>query len=311
MRLVVVYNLFDGIELLEYAARQIREHCEYIIVHYQNNDYYGNPIPEPVEPILERLKNEKLIDEYILYSDFVPATNWQEAKANELRKRITIKQKLLSTDFTHYLESDIDEFYVSEEFARAKQIIERNNYLVTSTDSVDYVFSPTLKKDILSSTAVPFICKIMAIPNGFPTKNVDPTRTTAGYATPYYHFPLNDITMHHMETIRKDILLKYKSTSRGKLDRERLKSLAKIIQNAKSGDQLDLLGIMYPDKFKVIKCDNKFNIPEFSLLNPAYNDDIVPDGMLILKQNSDNGKMDIFINHKHPSIRFGNKPINQ
>jgi hypothetical protein len=312
MKLVVIYNLFDGIELLEYAAKQIRQYCDRIIVHYQNNDYYGKPIPEPVEPVLNRLKAKNIIDEAILFDDFVPATNWREAKSNELRKRVIIKKLLLDTDFTHYLESDVDEFYVGEEFNKAKKLIEDNNYVTTSTDAVDYVYSPTLRKDILSSTAFPFICKLMPIPCGFPIKNIDPTRITAGDARPYHHFALSDVTMHHMETIRKNLLLKYQATSRGILDRNRLKTLSKIIQNAKSGDYLDLKGIMYPDRFKIIKCTNQFNIPEFSLMNQKYeDDDIEQNDFLIITSNIKDGTPDIYINHKHPSIRFGDKPINK
>lgn len=265
MKLVVIYNLFDGIELLEYAAKQVRPYCDHIIVHYQHNNYYGKPIPEPVEDTLDKLKNEGLINECVLFDDFTPATIWMDAKKNELKKRVAIKKKLLDTDFTHYLESDIDEFYVGEEFSKAKLVIEKNNYAVTSTDAVEYVFYPTLRKSILSSTAFPFICKLIDTPCGFPIKNVDPTRITAGVGKPYYHFALNEVTMHHMETVRKDLLLKYLSTSRGRLDRSRLSSLVSIIKDAKDDVEVDLEGIIYPDKFKIIKCENQFNIPDFSL----------------------------------------------
>lgn len=268
MKLAVVYNLFDGVELLEHAVAQVRGHVDCVAVHYQQWNWYGQPAPEQIEPILSRLKNHKIIDEYFAFNGNKPPTarDWNQAKSWESQKRTESRRWVANKGFTHYLECDVDEFYVSQEFLEAKELIEYHNYDTTSCDIQSYILSPTLAKVDAEDVKVPFICKLndKHKAGNFPAR-VDPTRIAAGVGQSHHHFEPNALIMHHMETIRKNLLLKYESTSRGTFDRGRIKQLVEIINNVKEGSNVDLKGIIQPSKFSIRKTHNLFHIPEFSL----------------------------------------------
>ena len=265
MRLALVYNVFDGIELLPYAAFQIRDYVDTIIVHYQYTNWYGKKLPYDIEPILKNLKRNDIINKAIVFDNFQHATNWAEAKIIEINKRAAIREYLKNEGYTHYLECDVDEFYVPSEFENAKKLIIENGYDTTSCDIITYILSPTLVTDINSPIKVPFICKLIDLPAGF-SVNVDPTRVIAGIGTKHFNFPSEKLHMHHMETIRRDLLLKYSSTSRGILDRGRIDELINIIKGAKDGSAVSLNNIIHPNNFKVTKVNNRFKIPEFTLI---------------------------------------------
>jgi hypothetical protein len=310
MKLVVIYNLFDGIELLEYAAKQVREYAD-IFVHYQEKNWYGKEAPQPIEPILAQLKEKQIIDGYFIFKDFSPyALDWQQAKRWETVKRSLSKHWAVTHGYDYYLDCDVDEFYTADQFSQAKSTIEYKGYETTACEIIEYAFSPTLVKSCGNPLMVPFICTTKSLPDGFPVK-IDPTRIVAGQSDKHFTFPKSFITMHHMESVRSDLILKYESTSRAYLNRTKLRTLVNKLKKAQTGEQIDLCGIIQPDKFTVTKTENIFGIPEFSLMNQEYDEEIETDNILIITPNPKGGIPEIYINHKHPSVRFKNKPINQ
>lgn len=267
MKLVLVYNVFDGIELLPYAARAVREHVDYIMVHYQKKNWYGKELEEDPTILLNQLLNEGLIDEVRLFDDFIPAAfgDWSVSKQHEKRKRTISKLWARQNEFTHYIESDIDEFYTPEQFSAAKKLIEDHNYDSTSCRLYDYFLSPTLMKENPNPINVPFICSLTTADNrGFGDIHVDPTRTVAGYSGNHYHFKNDELMCHHMETVRKDLIMKYSSTSRRYLKYNEIDKLVEILKTSKNNEEVNLQGMIFPDNFKVIKVENIFNIPEFT-----------------------------------------------
>ena len=265
MNLILIYNLFDGIELLEHNAKSLRDQVDFIVVHYQLKNWYGKKIDYDVVAELKRLNDLHIIDEFILFDKFQPVNDPFAAKNLEYFKRLSIKNWAKKRHFTHYLELDIDEFFTTDEFKKAKDNILKNNYITTSCKIYDYFFKPYYRKDCLNFKQIPFICSLFNNNEQSFKVDVDPTRVTAGMSDQHYSFEENELMMHHMETIRKDIMLKYESTSRGNLDRNRLNDLLSKIENSNPSQPIDLDGIMYPDKFSIIKTDNIFNLPDFTI----------------------------------------------
>lgn len=263
MNLILIYNLFDGIELLEHNAKLLKPHVDFVVVHYQKRNWYGKELDYDVVTELKRLNDLKIIDEYILFDRFTAVNNPFAAKNIEYIKRLTIKNWAKKRHFTHYLELDIDEFFEPQQFNEAKTKVIEKNVMTSSCKLYDYFLKPYYRKDCLNPKEIPFICSLFNNNEQSFKTDVDPTRVTAGYSENHYSFTEEELMMHHMETVRKNILLKYESTSRGNLDRNRLLLLENKIKNCKTDELIDLEGIMYPDQFNIIKVDNIFNLPDF------------------------------------------------
>lgn len=270
MKLGVTYIVFDGAELLEHSIRQIRSHVNYISVIYQNVSWFGVPLPKEDLTILQNLLRAKQIDELMPFSSFVALkdkslSSIMKAKSYETAKRQFGLNLCLRRGCTHYLCMDVDEFYESAQFAAAKAEIIKNNYDRTAARLINYVNIPTLHRGY-DSVRVPFICKIShasRMGSKFFVK-CDPTRGISGITGKSHEFAPNLLTMHHMETVRKNLLLKYNSTTRGLMDRKRTAELVNIIGkiNEKS-TSFDFKKIIFPKSGhgKLTPCKNIFNIP--------------------------------------------------
>ena len=269
MKLGVSYIVFDGVELLEHSIGQIRKHVDYINVIYQNVSWFGKSLPEEDLQILQNLVKRKLIDELIQFNSFTPCkdktlTSIMKSKGYETAKRQFGLTTCLRRRCTHYLCMDSDEFYEESQFIKAKQLSIVNDYDVTAARLINYVI-PTLHRGY-SSTRVPFICKISQsskMGSKFFVK-CDPTRGLAGNLNKSYEFSSNVLTMHHMETVRKNLLLKYESTTRGLMDRKRTGELVNIINSInETSTTFDFKKIIFPKSGhgKLTSCKNIFNIP--------------------------------------------------
>lgn len=84
-KLGVSYSVMDGEEMLEFAIRSIRSEVDYVNVVWQKLSWFGTMCSDELEPTLERLKNEGLIDELIFFTPdlkAIPAEN--EAKKRNM-----------------------------------------------------------------------------------------------------------------------------------------------------------------------------------------------------------------------------------
>lgn len=270
MKLGVSYTVFDGIELLEYSIKQIRSHVDYIHVAYQKLSWFNKEMSAEDFKSLNRLKEVGLIDSlecYINFKTIKPSrSNIQTSKKYETEKRQFGMNACLRKKCTHFISMDVDEFYISDEFKRAKTIIIENNISQSSCSFINYVKLPIYTRGVDSST-VPFICKInhnSRMSKGFFTK-CDPTRgitdTIPGVKK---KFTKDVLMMHHMETVRKDLNKKYESTTRAIFKRERTKDLVKGIKSV--NEQTNMFSfnkIIFPGTppVELKKTNNIFDIP--------------------------------------------------
>ena len=160
---------------------------------------------------------------------------------------------------------DVDEFYVEEQFKNAKDTIEKKGYGLTAVKLINYV-TPTLHRGY-GNVKVPFICKLHQ--NSRSTSDhffvlCDPTR---GISQPpegeSHEFKEDAIVMHHMETVRKDLRLKYESTTRMNMDRERTGELMSLVRESEKTTEIDFKDIIFPGmgKVRLTPCENIFGIP--------------------------------------------------
>ena len=213
MKLLVSYNVYDGEELLEYSIRAIREVVDHINVVFQSTSNWGSFNPN-VKKVIQDLYNKGLIDSFIEYS---PIPNISP-HINEITKRQFGLWKAKELGMTHYLSMDADEFYDLEEFKKAKEIIEDNDYEATILHVVEYTRLPIYKKKALWIHNVPFIYKILpnssfSFEKGLGGKTVDPTRICNFDSKKIHLFDDSIIKMNHMITIRKNLFSKWANSS--------------------------------------------------------------------------------------------------
>lgn len=242
MKLGVSYSVFNGIELLEDSIKQIRNYVDYICVVFQKVDWYGkNNLKDSDLQILINLKNKGLINKLVCYELKGLARNSIEAKKLETEKRNIGRNYCIKNNCTHYLDLDVDEFFIPDEFQEAKKFIEYNEIDYTFCNIVEYYKIPIFRKKKISNIMIPFICKL-DIEKKLGTNNVglkiDPTR---GYILDdkdvSYIFQQEQIKMHHMTGIRTDLLNKFQSTSQSVINRSNLNEIVNDI-NKISDDNL-------------------------------------------------------------------------
>ena len=147
MKLGVTYSLFDGEELLPFSILQIRKHVDYINVVFQEHSWFGDKCTPLVRPLLADLKNKHIIDNVIEYpfKDFgnIPAINYYV-----LDKRTVGLNDLKQKGCTHCIVMDCDEFYFSDEFARAKQFIVTYGITHSACAFYNYFHYPEIRHSV-------------------------------------------------------------------------------------------------------------------------------------------------------------------
>jgi hypothetical protein len=201
MKLGAAYNVFDGIELLEASIRSIRDNVDYICVVFQEISNYGRKLKSDYS-FLESLEVE------VYY--FEPGLDIP-ASFNEVVKRNIGKDLCKNAGCTHFMTIDADEFYISEEFRKAKVIAEK--YDSTACQMQTYYKSPEFVLDPPETYYVPFIYKLDNRYFGqtsFPVQ-ADPTRKLR--PGKIHLFPRKELQMHHLSYVRKDIRQKLENSS--------------------------------------------------------------------------------------------------
>lgn len=225
MKLSVSINLFDSEELLEFSLKNIRPFADHISIVYQTISNFGNPANPGLEALLNQLKAEGLADELYLYHPNLKLKPFE----NETIKRQIGWKLAEKAKATHFMSKDCDEFYNPEEFRRAKEFILENDISCSVAHFVNYVVKPTYRSKTLHANFVPFICKLkpgirhggytlfqrilkkLGLFKTFPFP-VDPTRVLVGFSDVFCFSPEN-LIMHHMWCVRKDLIMKYKNSS--------------------------------------------------------------------------------------------------
>ncbi len=206
----VSYSVFNGYELLEQSILSIKDSVDYINIVYQDVSYKGKPCDPELIPFLNSLLERKLVDELIFYKG-----------ASEIKKRNLGLKAAKKANVNYFMTMDCDEFFIKEEFESAKRFIVAHNITHSYTPIIHYHIKPTVRS-LVHSYYLPFFAKINAF-----SKMKRPTRITPCYCDPtrvvsylqlklfdiYFlrfdrQYVFNDINMHHMTTIRKDLFSK-------------------------------------------------------------------------------------------------------
>lgn len=209
----VSYCVFDGEELLESSIRSIRDSVDYINIVYSSTSYSYNHINQNIEQVVSSLKEKGLVDEIIEYK---PNKKYNLQK-NEITKRNIGLKYAKKAGVNYFMTMDTDEFYIKEELDKAQEFIIENNITHSFCPIINYGLTPFQRSKEIAQYSVPFFFKVTK--RNF-LKNEkkqricisDPTRNSSYFLFARY-FYLNNIAMHHMSYIRKDLIKKLESST--------------------------------------------------------------------------------------------------
>jgi len=274
MKLAAGYIVFDGLETLEPSIRAVRPNVDLVIVSYQRVSWGGTQCSEALIPTLQMLKAEGLIDHLIEFTKFIPSAlikpaEVMGAKRFELNKRQECLNYAVQNKCTHYLSMDADEFYRKDEFAKAKEKIEREKIDATAVEYINYV-SPTLHRGY-ARWKVPFIYRITRNTRHHVMQahfsGIDPTRGMVDDSyTKAIVLDRDLISMHHMEMVRENLAEKYRASSRYFPDRKALPTLENDVKKSRETGKLiftraHLGDNQNPKKEQLLTpCENEFGI---------------------------------------------------
>ena len=217
MKLGVSYNLFDGEELLEGSIKSIRDNVDYISVVYQTISNFNNPCDEGLVPLLEDLKERGLIDTLYHYQTDMTL----HCSTNEMTKRNIGLKFSKENGCTHHMSLDSDEFYTDEQLKFAKKTMEDGDFDSSACKLITYYKTDGYKFEPNEEWYVSLIFKIndreYSVIEDIKDLNlwnkllVDPTRRMNPGNCKI--FSRDEVEMHHMSHVRKDLRKKYNNSS--------------------------------------------------------------------------------------------------
>jgi len=215
MKLGVSYNLFDGEELLEYSIKSIRNNTDFISVIYQEISYHGMKCSNGIFEFLLNLKDAGLVDEIVLFQPDIVDTSGENASLNETKKRNLGLEISKNNGCTHHMSMDVDEFYTENQFTYMKRVMENGDFHCAAVKHCQYYkdsiyilknkeeeYVTTIEK-ITPDTKYVYMAK-------YPVP-VDPTRKTNNEKCRV--FGRNEVEMHHMSFVRRDIKKKLSNSA--------------------------------------------------------------------------------------------------
>jgi hypothetical protein len=206
MKLIAIYNIFDGLELLEGSIRQIHDECSGILLLYQTLSNYGET-DESIEPFVLRLAASLA---GITVQKFEPELRLSGTR-NETGKRTAGMATAVEMGATHVIHMDCDEYYRTDEFRKAKAVIEAMGYDSTACRMYTYFKDPTFRLMPMEQYYVPFISDArLSITDSYPVY-ADHTRTAMGKK--FHAFGPDELLMHHFSWVRRDIEKKLRNSS--------------------------------------------------------------------------------------------------
>jgi len=257
MKIGVGYNIFsDAIELLESSIKSIRNNVDYVTVIYQDVSNFGNQSDVNIKEILEKLKNEKLVDSFFLYKP-QPISPHQ----NEINKRNMGLYVCENAQCTHFMTMDSDEYYTEEQLKFAiKQIVD-GGYDSSACQMRTYYKEPIYQVTPPEDYYVSLFYKIrpgvnFVLGNQFPVL-VDPSRRMNPGNCKI--FTREEIEMHHMSYVRKDLTGKLMNSSARMNFDAGIPKILEHYNNFKEGDKALFAGVG-ERYFDLIKVENIFNI---------------------------------------------------
>jgi len=209
MKLIALYSVFDGEELLEGSVRQIRPHVDFVLCSVQTVSYAGEVYEGGADKAYE-LKRQGLVDEVVVYTP-QPA---ERPQMDELRKRFGAMQKGYKSGFTHFFHMDCDEYYLSDQFKAARDHLDASDADGSVAYIQGYFKRPDWELDDVDRAFVPFIHRyregLHCCGSNYPYL-CDPTRTVN--AKNIIVLPREMVLMHHYSWVRNDIGRKMRNCS--------------------------------------------------------------------------------------------------
>ena len=230
MKLGVSYNVFDGEELLEGSIKQIRGCVDYISVVYQVVSNVGNECRPGLFPLLQRLKDETLIDACVKFDPVLKLGRHE----NELRKRNLGLELSRAVQCTHHMSMDTDEYYNPEEFERIKAIVTENEYDAVFCQMQSYYKTWQFVRDPPETYYVSMMFAIgpdsRYVHGAWSPVLVDPTRRMSPVQKPIVCLR-DQIQMHHGSYIRDDLPIKLTNSSAASNWQKRIHQIAEYHRN--------------------------------------------------------------------------------
>lgn len=211
MRLGIGFHLFDGEELLEQCIQSIRKMSDYITVVYQLVSNRDTKTGANLKSLLINLKDRDLIDNFIFFKpEFSKGVG-----DNVIIKRNIGLDDCRKNACSHFITMDVDEFYLHSELEYAKKEMEIGNYDSSVCQMCSYYKFSYYRLEPKETYFVPLIYKIRDGVNLSANINFPVFVDTLRKMEPgkFRKFARNEIEMHHMSYIRRNIRYKLESSN--------------------------------------------------------------------------------------------------
>ncbi len=249
MKLAAIYNVWDGVELLEGSIDCIAKDVDVIIIVWQRVSNFGGFF-DPF-PAIEKIVSKYPTKAFGL-SKYIPEQN-KGGAYNEKKKRNIGLDLAKFSGCTHFLHLDCDEYY--EDFAAAKKQYIDSQIPGSVCKIITYFNKPTYQLDGLDNYYVPFIHELkadtVAGERNYPFY-VDPTRRI----NEKYVICLATV-MHHFSYVRENIMRKVNNSS-AKANIERMDLMADYFIVEEMANPEGYFVKDFDKKIKIV--ENKFNI---------------------------------------------------
>lgn len=203
MKIVAVYNIFNGLEIFDKSIEYTRKYVDEIIFVYQTISYRGSTNPDVI-PTIEKYPDIKKYQ-------FNPDMKLMP-KDNELNKSNWMLDiaRLNGADYMLFMDCD----HIYQQGVKFTDAIEKaTKYDISWTKMQTYYKYPTWQLDPPEDYYMPFLIKLY--PHTQFIKNlpfypvvVDPTLRINTFMNNYV-FPFDDFHFHHYSMVRKDITEKF------------------------------------------------------------------------------------------------------
>lgn len=250
-KICAIYNIFDGVELLNGSIDLIYDHVDQIIIIHQSVSNFGEDCDVILtnQVFLDMLDGENKI-QFVRYDPI-----GKNGVSNETAKRqLGIETLLSEFDCTHFFHIDVDEYY--PDFRELKEEYFASGASGSVCKIFTYFKKPTLRFEREDEYYVPFIHKLkpdttMGVKNNYPFY-VDPTRRVNETDVRM----LNSGHMHHFSWVRKNIEMKVRNSSAGE---QRIRKTT-LLQDYYSEDTGPGSLIKDYHNMRLIEVPNRFNI---------------------------------------------------
>jgi len=249
MKIGASYNLFDGEELLEFSIMSIRDSVDYISVVYQTESNVGNYTNTNVIPLLINLKESGLIDELVYYQPNLLL----KTHRNEVNKRNIGLKKSLENGCSYHISMDTDELYNPSDFKKMVDDVIENKYDGSYCQMLTYYKDFNVILDPPEEYYVSLLFKINEetfynLGCEQPVQ-VDNTRSIMVKNPRIY--TRNEIQMHHLSFVRKDITKKFRNHQMFNQYGDNIEKVIDCHKNFGSSKQDKVL--LHGEKFKYSK----------------------------------------------------------